>query len=99
NSQKTMALWAIFLVLGILFFQMYQAQRHIMIRDMDYPKFVDALRANEVKSVTFREGEILGEIKDQFKEKYQGATKFQFFGNTDSDGYKIVTENGLVPKY
>lgn len=99
NSQKTMALWAIFLVLGVLFFQMYQAQRHIMIRDFDYPRFVEAMRNKEVKSVTFRDGEILGEIKDQFKDKYQNATKFQFFGNTDSDGYKLVVENGLIPKY
>ncbi|OFZ11795.1 MAG: cell division protein FtsH [Bdellovibrionales bacterium RBG_16_40_8] len=99
NSQKTMALWAVFLVLGILFFQMYQAQKNVMIRDFDYPKFVEAIRNKEVKSVTFREGEILGDIKDQFKDKYQNATKFQIFGNTDSDGYQLVMENGLIPKY
>lgn len=99
NSQKTMALWAIFLVLGVLFFQMYQTQRNIVIRDFDYPKFVEAMKNKEVKSVTFRDGEILGEIKDQFKEKYQNATKFQILGNTDSDGYKLVVENGLIPKY
>ncbi|MCB0349700.1 MAG: ATP-dependent zinc metalloprotease FtsH [Bdellovibrionales bacterium] len=101
NSQKTMALWAIFLVLGILFFQMYQTQRHIMIRDMNYPKFVEAVKNKEVKSVTFRKesGEILGEIKEEFKDKYQNATRFQFFGNTDSDGYKLLEDNGIVPSY
>src|SRR5476651_457561 len=99
NSQKTLALWAIFLVLGVLFFQMYQAQRHLTMRDFNYPKFVEALKAGEVKSVTFREGEILGEVKDQFAGKYGGATKFQIVGNTESDGYKLVVENGLVPNY
>ncbi len=99
NSQKTLALWAIFLVLGVLFFQMYQAQRHLVVRDFDNRKFVEALKAGEVKSVTFREGEILGELKDQFRDKYGGATRFQFFGNTDTDGYKLVVENGLVPNY
>jgi len=99
NSQKTMALWAIFLVLGILFFQMYQTQKHVLIRDFDYPKFVEALKAKEIKSVTFREGEILGEIKDEYKDKYANSTRFQILGNTDSDGYKLVTENGLTPKY
>ncbi|MEQ1665538.1 MAG: ATP-dependent metallopeptidase FtsH/Yme1/Tma family protein, partial [Bdellovibrionales bacterium] len=99
NSQKTMALWAIFLVLGVLFFQMYQQQKNSLIRDFDYPKFVEALKNKEVKAVTFREGEILGEIKSQFKEKYQNAEKFQILGNTDTDGYKVVTENGITPKY
>jgi cell division protease FtsH len=99
NSQKTMALWAIFLVLGVLFFQMYQQQKNSLIRDFDYPKFVEALKNKEVKAVTFREGEILGEIKSQFREKYQNAEKFQILGNTDTDGYKVVTENGITPKY
>jgi len=99
NSQKTMALWAIFLVLGVLFVQMYNAQRHMTVRDFNYPKFVEALKANEIKSVTFRDGEILGEIKDQFKEKYGNATRFQIVGNTESDGYKLVVENGLIPNY
>lgn len=94
-----MALWAIFLVLGVLFFQMYQQQKNSLIRDFDYPKFVEALKNKEVKAVTFREGEILGEIKSQFKEKYQNAEKFQILGNTDTDGYKVVTENGITPKY
>ncbi len=99
NSQKTMALWAIFLVLGILFFQMYQAQRHMTIRDFNYPKFVAALKAGDIKDVTFRDGEILGDVKDQFKDKYGGATKFQIVGNTESDGYKLVVANGIIPNY
>ncbi len=100
NSQKTMALWAIFLVLGVLFFQMYQAQRHITIRDFDYPKLVEALKNKEIETLTFRDREIVGEIKKQYATKYQNATKFQIFGNTDTEGgYKTAVENGIVPKY
>ena len=63
NSQKTMAMWAILIVVGILLIQMWQAQQQSTIRDFNYSKFVKAVDANEVKSVTFRDGEILGEIK------------------------------------
>ena len=101
NSQKTLALWVAFVVLGVLFFQMYQAQRNVLIRDFDYPKFVEALKNKEVKGVTFRptENVILGEMKPQFKEKYQGADKFQINGNTSDQGFKIVEEQGIIPKY
>ena len=99
NSQKTMALWAIFLVLGVLFFQMYQAQKHLTIQNFNYPKFVAALKAGEIKDVTFRDGEILGSVKAQYKSKFGGATKFQIVGNTGSNGYKLVVANGLVPNY
>jgi cell division protease FtsH len=99
NSQKTMALWAMSLVLGVLFFNMYQAQRGNVIRDFNYPKFVQAVKAGEVKSVIFRENEIVGEIKEQYKEKYSNAVKFQFVGNTSTEGYKLLEENGIVPSY
>lgn len=99
NSQKTMALWAAFMVLGVLFWQMYQTQRQTMIRDFNYPKFVEAVKANEVKSVTFREQDILGEIKDDFKTKYNNATKFQIAGNTGDVSYKFLEEHGITPNY
>lgn len=99
NSQRTMALWAVFVVIGILFFQMYQTQRSATIRDYNYAKFVESLKAGEVKSVTFRGQEIIGEIKDQFKDKYNGATRFQIQGNTNDKGYEIVEKAGLTPNY
>ncbi len=99
NSQKTMALWAAFMVLGVLFWQMYQTQRQTMIRDFNYPKFVEAVKAGEVKSVTFREQEILGEVKDEFKTKYNNSTKFQFNGNTGDIAYKFLEEHNITPNY
>lgn len=99
NSQKTMALWAVFLVLGVLFFQMYQTQKLSQIRDFNYSKFVTALKAGEVKSVTFQEDQIKGEIKQEHAQKYGGGQFFQIVGNTGSEGYKLVTDQGIIPNY
>lgn len=100
SPQKTMALWAMLIVVAILLFQMYEAQRHTMIRDFDYPKFLKALEAGEIESVTFNKdtGEIEGDLRTEYKEKYAGR-HFQILGNTDSEGFKIVRENGITPKY
>lgn len=101
TSQKTLAMWAIFVVVAVLLFQMYETQRQSTIRDFDYSKFRQALESKEVKSVTFRLGtdEIQGEIKEEFAEKYNGATHFQIIGNINDEGYKLVTANGITPNY
>jgi cell division protease FtsH len=99
NSQKTLALWALFIVVALIFVQMQRAQQQTMIREFDYPKFVTAVKAGDVKAVTFRGNDIKGEMKDEAIAKYGGAKHFLFTGNTGPDGYKLVTENNLVPKY
>jgi cell division protease FtsH len=100
SSQKTLALWAMLVVVAILLFQMYEAQRHTLIRDFDYPKFLKAVEAGEVEAVTFNKdsGEIEGDVKLEFRDKYSGR-HFQILGNVDSDGFKIVREHGITPKY
>ncbi len=100
SPQKTLALWAMLVVVAILLFQMYEAQRQTLIRDFDYPKFLKALEAKEVESVTFNKdnGEIEGDIKNEFRDKYSGR-HFQILGNVDSEGFKLVRENGITPKY
>lgn len=99
NSQKTLALWAMFIVVALIFVQMQRAQQQTMIRDFNYSKFVSALKAGDVKAVTFRENEIKGEMKDDSASKFGGAKHFVIVGNTESEGYKLVVENGLVPNY
>lgn len=68
SSQKTLALWAMLVVVAILLFQMYEAQRHTLIRDFDYPKFLKAVEAGEIEGVTFNKdsGEIEGDVKNEF---------------------------------
>ena len=100
SPQKTIALWAMLIVVAILLFQMYEAQRNTVIHNFDYPKFLKALESNEIESVTFNKdtGEIEGEMKVEYKDKY-GGRHFQILGNVDSEGFKLVRENGITPKY
>ncbi len=98
--QKTLAIWVILLVIGVLVFQMYETQRNTVVRDFDNPKFVKALQAKQVASVVFNRatGEIEGEFNEAGQKEF-GGIRYKFVGNTDTDGYKEVKENGLIPKY
>ncbi len=102
SPQKTMALWAILLVIGILFFQMYETQRSSLVRDFDYPKFVDALEHQQIKSdsVVFYKstGQIEGELTDAGQKQY-GGQKFKIDGNIDTDGFNLLKSKNIIPKY
>jgi cell division protease FtsH len=96
-----MAMWAVFLVLGVLFFQMYQTQKMSVIHDFNYKKFVEAVKSGKVESVTFRKdsSEIHGKLKKEFVSEYQGADSFQIIGDTGDAGREFVEKNGLTPNY
>jgi len=107
STQKTLALWAVLIVAGLVFYQMFQHRRQSTIEDFNYQKFVQALEANKIKSVSFRResGEITGEVKDEFVGEFKGGRFFSINGNTDNEGFKLVREIGekngshLVPNY
>ena len=105
SPQKTMAIWAVLLVVFVLIFQMYETQRQTYIPKFNFSKFEEALSKSQVESVTFRAGgapgigEIIGDIKDSDKNEYGGATKFQFTGNIGDEGFKLVRKYGLTPNY
>ncbi|MCB0342346.1 MAG: ATP-dependent metallopeptidase FtsH/Yme1/Tma family protein [Pseudobdellovibrionaceae bacterium] len=101
TSQKTLAMWAIFAVVIVLLYQMYEVQNREIIRDFNYSKFEQAVKNKEIKegSIVFRDGEILGEIDAPFLEGYRGK-RFQIVGNTETDGgYKLLKDNGYIPNY
>jgi cell division protease FtsH len=100
STQKTLALWAVLIVVGIVLFQMYEHRRQSAILDFNYPKFVQALEAHKIKSVTFKSDthEITGEVKDDAVDEFHGRY-FATTGNTDSEGFKLVKDNGLIPNY
>lgn len=100
SEKKQLAFMLLLVVVTIFIVQLYQARHQKMIVDFDYPKFVKALEANEVASVTFREdvGEIEGEVKPDFEKKYGGSV-FTIKGNTGDRGFDIVSKYGIVPKY
>jgi cell division protease FtsH len=108
QTQKSMALWAIFIVTMLLFFQMYRNERSITIPNFNYAKFVTALEAGHIQSVTFREQDILGEIKKEFASQYitprngqvvDSNPKFEIVGNTGTEGYNLVIKNKITPNY
>jgi cell division protease FtsH len=85
--------------------KMYETQKQVSVRDFDYPKFIAALEAKEVESVTFSPGassdtgDIEGVLVESAAAKYGGARNFRIKGNTGDQGFRLVREAGLTPKY
>lgn len=97
---KTLAFWAVLVSVGLLLFQAYHHQHKPIIADFNFSKFSQAIEAHHVASVTFKQdtGEISGEIKPEFEEKY-GGRYFNIYGETGEAGLKFVKDNGIVPNY
>jgi len=88
QTQKTMALWAILLVVSIVLFQMYATQRTTSIaKDFQYGKFIEAVKEGKIdnSSISIRVGEnngtteIVGNVKPEF-EKELGGRHFSVTG-------------------
>lgn len=103
SSQKTLALWALLVVVAVVLFQVYDQKLQNTINDFNFAKFIEAVKQKEIKpeSIVFNQqtGEVSGEVKDEFKTKYKDATKFTIVGNTDGEAFKILQENGYTPNY
>ena len=88
STQKTMALWALLVVLAIVLYQIYDQRLQNTITDFNFTKFMTAVEAKEIKadSVTINEDtkEYTGEIKPEFKDKYS-AVHFRIIGNTGDE--------------
>ncbi len=100
QSQKTLALWALLIVVVLVLFQLNDERGKKVIKDMNYPTFVTAVEKGHINTVTFNRenGRIKGEVKPEFETQYNGSS-FDIVGNTDAEGFKIVREKGLIPKY
>jgi cell division protease FtsH len=99
QSQKTLALWATMVLLGVMIYHFYDHRVSTMIPDFNFSKFVKAVEAGDVQEITFRDnGEILGEVKAEDEAKYHGK-QFHITGNTGDEVLKIVMSHGLIPNY
>ncbi len=100
STQKTLALWAILLVVIVVGYQMFEHRRQATIMDFNYQKFVAALDSEQIKSVTLRPAtsEISGEVKDEFVEQFKGRF-FNITGNTDAEGFKLIRDHNITPNY
>jgi cell division protease FtsH len=99
QQQKTLALWATMILLGVMIYHFYDHRVSTMIPDFNFSKFIKAVQSGEVSDITFRDnGEILGEVKPDAEAKYKGK-QFHITGNTGDEVLKIVMAAGLIPNY
>ncbi len=99
-NQKVTAFWIAMVIIAIFFIQVWSTRQEVQIKNFNYSKFSEAVKAQEVDSVTFHvdNNEITGEIKPEFESKYSGK-KFQIVGNTGDEGLKFLQANGITPNY
>jgi cell division protease FtsH len=100
SQQKTLALWVSLIIVAFLLFQMYDKRQKTTIMGFNFSKFSEALEHNEVKDVTVRDdGEILGEMKPEFEQKY-GGLNFAFSTNLSGDKvYEILEAKKITPNF
>jgi cell division protease FtsH len=86
QTQKTMALWAVLLVVSVVLFQMYATQKTTAIsQEFRYSQLKEAMASNKIQSLTARTGtndastELIGEVKPEF-EKEIGGKHFAIVG-------------------
>lgn len=106
QTQKTLALWAILLVVLVVLFQLYAHQKTTTINpnSFQYPELKKALENNKIQSVTIRStGEsgptvdIVGEVKPEF-EKELGGRNFVVVGPVE-EVHRVAEQHGLTPIY
>ena len=106
QTQKTMALWAILLVVSIVLFQMYATQRGTNIgrEKFKYTQFVEALKDHKVKNVKIvpngpgETTEVSGELDASLKDKY-GGLHYVVDGPSMDKAHDDAVANGLQPEY
>jgi cell division protease FtsH len=99
-SQKTFALWLFFLVVVLIIYQMYETRLQTASTEFNFPKFLTAIEAGDIKSVQFNQetGDISGEFKPEVVSKYNNRT-FNIVGNTGDEVLKILMAKGITPSY
>jgi cell division protease FtsH len=107
QTQKTMALWAILLVISIVLFQMYATQSTTMIspEKFRYPEYQQALKEQKIESVTIRAtgpesgpSEIVGEVKPEFEKEFSGK-RFAITGPPAQIAHQEATTAGVKLYY
>ena len=102
NKNKTFLFWLAFVLLALVFFQLYERAKKNMVKDFNYPKFLQAVENNQVvkDSIVFNEiaKEIKGELNPAGQEVFKGET-FLIQGNVSDKGFEILEKQGITPSY
>lgn len=102
SSSKTMTLWALLIVLAVLFFQMYERQANQVVRDFNNQKFYAAVDADQIvkDSIIFHKGsdEVEGQLNDAGQKLY-GGKHFRFTGSTGEQAFQYLRDKGITANY
>ena len=103
SQHKTLIFWLVFFAVGMGFLRFYGYLQKGRIKDFSYPKFLQALKADQVikDSIVFNSvsGEISGKINAE-GEKALGGRTFVIQGNVEDKGFEILKEeHGIIPAY
>jgi cell division protease FtsH len=97
-----MTLWALLIVLAVLFFQMYERQANQIVREFTYSKFLQAVENDHIMKDSIVFDTTTKEIEGQLNEagiKIYGGKHFKFRGNTDDVGFQLLRDKGITPNY
>ena len=102
NQHKIFLFWIAFFVLGMVFFRFYGHFQKDQVKDFNYPKFLQALKAEQVvkDTIVFNTAsqEITGELTEEGRTAFGGKV-FTIQGNVEDKGFEIVREYGITPAY
>ncbi len=105
KASRSMAFWALAIVVIVILVQAYEQTKKAQIADFDYPKFRKALEAQKIDTITFKDvgtggdvGEIHGTIKEQYIAEF-GGKDFMITGNIGEQGSRLLEQNNITPKY
>lgn len=102
NQHRTLLLWAAFFVMALVFFQVYEKSKTKLVKDFNYPKFLQALEAKHIAkdSIIFNttSQEIEGHLNEEGQKIHEGS-EFLIQGNVDDKGFEILRSYGITPSY
>ncbi len=95
KQQKTLMLWIV-VILIMAFVMKVLEQKTVTQKNINYSNFITALKAGNVKEVTFQTENT---IQGKFKDGYENGSYFELVGPTDADSRKTIESNGIIPNY
>src|SRR5262245_44978375 len=95
QSQKTIALWAIIVLLSISVFQFLKARPELR-KTINFSEFLSAVQKGQVEKVSVQGEQYVG----KFKENYQQGSYFETVGPADSEkAFDLLAKSDAVLEY
>ena len=102
NKNKTFLFWTSFVIMALVFFHFYENKKKNLVKDFNYPKFLQAVEKDQVEKDSIVFNEIAKEIKGELNSAGQrefGGESFLIQGNVSDKGFEILEKQGITPSY